>query len=416
MVAVAAALVAAQPAPDHLVVVTALPGSTATQLLDVDPVTGSQTPLGGFPLDTLPPIAVTFDRIAGDLVVAVQDNGFARIVRLRYSGTTLAEQRELATISEPVVDLGMDVNGDILAGADGPTGGVFLVPRMGGLATRVIAISNVSSLYATPLSVGVAAREIPGGQPELVEFYPGGGFTGIANSVSNVPSGTRLTGAYEMGTALVRHGMADTLGNAWMIEGYGNVFATATLPPGGTAEIIPYPGPGWTAMILGGAAAPNLSAFDATSAGPPTLIAGPLPGDPVDVTATLPATPRLEWFGTSCPPSIGWTWSGYPQLGSTMTLGIMAALPSTPVVLAFGLSDSSWGSWTLPLALPGGCQLLVSGDALFVTATDSVGYASLTFSIPGQPSLAGTLLFGQWVQANGPTYLATPAFAAHLWP
>ena len=63
------------------VVLTELPGNPAAQLVEVDAVTGLWTPLPGFPSDAMTPLAVTFDRVDGAVLVALdQGGGQSRIV------------------------------------------------------------------------------------------------------------------------------------------------------------------------------------------------------------------------------------------------------------------------------------------------------------------------------------------------
>ena len=90
-----------------------------------------------------------------------------------------------------------------------------------------------------------------------------------------------------------------------------------------------------------------------------------------------------------------------PRIGMSHTLLITDALPFTPAVLTFGLSNTSWLGRPLPLDLTPigapGCNLLTSVDVNAVFATDAFGAARLALPVPLQPVLVGNTAFHQSV-------------------
>ncbi|MAG55661.1 MAG: hypothetical protein CMJ83_05150 [Planctomycetes bacterium] len=407
--------VPAQPPPGRILVATRLNGATQAQIVEVLTTSGTVTPfVGGFPSDNLVPTAIAYDRVNGDVIVGLQDTSFARIARLSISGTTITSQILLGTIAGTVTDLEFGPNGSIYAATDGPAGGVSRFPRNGGPATPVLVAPNVTALdipWAGPQAM--AAREIPSGPPELVFF----------DLISGVVSGTypmtgmgavRPTGVVDLPTGAIRQAVTDTQGGLWRFEFLTTAQpwpTTPSLPFGGAAELKMN---GSDVLILGGASAPLLRSaqvFGTTL----TTIAGPIPGDPVDMAlADLPVA-RLIPLGSPCPAN--WTSTGVPSIGNAgFQIGVANATPNLAAFLVLGLSDQVWGGISLPLTLVGGCNLLVSGDAVFPTVTNGLGNAILPLPIPADPALAGTIVFGQWGQIDTGLWVTSDAFAAHIWP
>lgn len=165
---------------------------------------------------------------------------------------------------------------------------------------------------------------------------------------------------------------------------------------------------------------------------PPDL--RPLPGSPVTGVAVLtPSYVTTDYsdrlrdaapdagayestsfarFGQGCPgvnaqvPQLGST--GAVALGSAnFALTLQQAAGGTLAVLMGGLSRTSSTLGTLPLAIGGGCAILVSPDALITALTTGGGAATVAFPIPNTPSLAGFDLFFQWAvvdAASGSSY------------
>ena len=71
----------------------------------------------------------------------------------------------------------------------------------------------------------------------------------------------------------------------------------------------------------------------------------------------------------------------------------------------------------LPFVLPASsCPLLVAPDVVVPLTTSATGAASLALPIPGQPSLAGQLLFAQWSDQLAGPLQTSDALALHLYP
>jgi hypothetical protein len=116
--------------------------------------------------------------------------------------------------------------------------------------------------------------------------------------------------------------------------------------------------------------------------------------------ARLPTT-----FGPSCPgtagrPEIGAT--GFPGLGSSMTIDLYGAAPGVLAVHAFGLDrDVAFGATPLPLAfttvgLNAPCFFLLDPASTSVQFADAHGCAAQTLALPLIPAIRGLPLFGQW--------------------
>lgn len=121
-------------------------------------------------------------------------------------------------------------------------------------------------------------------------------------------------------------------------------------------------------------------------------------------------------FGQGCAGSGGFApqiaATGSSAIGGTVNVRLGGALGGASSLLLLGLSkrDAPFGS--LPFALGGGCELLVSVDATLVrTATGSgpgTGTASAPLTVPNDPSLRGAVLFAQWLQFDPNTPAALP--------
>ena len=121
-------------------------------------------------------------------------------------------------------------------------------------------------------------------------------------------------------------------------------------------------------------------------------------------------------FGAGCAgstgvPNLAPVLGARPWIGEVLQLQLTGAPPASQPLLVLGLSDSTWGSFSLPLdlsftGLPG-CFAHVSVDALAaIQNLGPVGLASVT--IPRDPSLAGLEVY---VQAVVPDLSANPAGA-----
>ena len=91
---------------------------------------------------------------------------------------------------------------------------------------------------------------------------------------------------------------------------------------------------------------------------------------------------------------------GDPVIGNTLAVNVWQARANSVGILFLGFSNTSWLSIPLPLPLAGagapGCSLLVAGDVILSTPTNSVGFGSFTLPVPGDPSLVGGQFFNQY--------------------
>ncbi|HLQ38153.1 MAG TPA: hypothetical protein VK348_10145, partial [Planctomycetota bacterium] len=144
--AIDAQIAPGQIAPGNAVVAVRLVGSPATQLLAVDLVTGAATALPRFPADVMPPLAIEFDRIDGELLLAVDlGNGSSRLLRYTLQNGVPVAERALADVPGHVTELAPSA-GRILAAVDGPQGGIYQLSRYGGPATLLLALPRLAVL------------------------------------------------------------------------------------------------------------------------------------------------------------------------------------------------------------------------------------------------------------------------------
>jgi hypothetical protein len=118
-------------------------------------------------------------------------------------------------------------------------------------------------------------------------------------------------------------------------------------------------------------------------------------------------------FGSGCSAPAGTvpvlSGIGDGALGSTMLLLADHALANGAGGFLLGFSRSTAGASALPLALGGGCSLLVSPDVFLGVAvtptTPGLGSAAIALPIPLDPLLAGFTCHAQWAQLDA----ASPA-------
>jgi hypothetical protein len=105
-------------------------------------------------------------------------------------------------------------------------------------------------------------------------------------------------------------------------------------------------------------------------------------------------------FGVGCSGSTAPVLAGVgtPQLGQTMVLSVTQALPNGLGLFVFGMSRTQHLGAPLPLALGGGCQLLVAADLIDAAAIDANGAASAVVIVPSDPLLVGVALHTQFAQ------------------
>ncbi len=115
--------------------------------------------------------------------------------------------------------------------------------------------------------------------------------------------------------------------------------------------------------------------------------------------------------------SVNWSWrlncagstggipvlsaKGLPGIGKSFTVELARARPNTAALLSLGASNTSWGTFRLPLDLTpagaSGCKLLASLDVFGVRTTSASGTASVPFPIPNQTGLLGVRFYNQWI-------------------
>lgn len=400
----------AQPSDDRVVVLTGVGSPPTASLIEIDVSTGTTQPLGGFASAVYPPLALTWDPINGGLIVAVQLPTVSRVVRLTFQGTAVLTERLLATFPSPVTDLAIAIGGDVIVSTDGPTGGLWRVARNGGVPVQIVSLPFVTALDVPYSSQAMVVQSLPTGDPVL-SFVPLGGGAPMPYTVPGL-AGLRITGVVDFPTGAIRQGLSDDQGGLHRYEFLSQVtpWIMPPLPVGATRELVW--GPTGDALTVGGSASPyirGMPVFGTTA----TTLAGPLAGDPVDLTVTGPGGPRYARFGAPCA-GASTTWTNFPAVGANVVIGLQGAQGATPSVLAIGLSDQSWLGVSLPFITPGGCPLYVSVDTELWTTTDAAGSAQVSISIPNLPAVAGTVVFGQWGQLTTTGWQTSDALAAHI--
>jgi CHRD domain len=117
--------------------------------------------------------------------------------------------------------------------------------------------------------------------------------------------------------------------------------------------------------------------------------------------AKLPTT-----FGSGCQgsngvrPQIGAT--GFPSIGSSMSIDLYGALPGGISVFVFGASRDGFAGLPLPIELTAvglaapNCFLLVEPATLLVAFNDPFGCSGQPLNVPFSPSLRGSSFYSQW--------------------
>lgn len=403
------------------VVLTRTTGAFQSQVLAVD-AAGAVQGFGRFPSDALPPLAVEVDPIDRQVVVAVDlGGGSSRVLRLLpgAAGSFLGEVA-LADLPGPCAQLTM-VGDSLLAVVGGNSGGVYRLPRRGGPATLVFARPQASALLAfgqsdivllawsgtagpAPSAPGLVHVDLATGQP-LFGPFPFANF-----------AGRQITGLIDLPTALSRQLVAFADGTfALHVAGLGDPTPVPMLPPPppGAAVAFEQDGFGFSGLGLGGAVAPYL--YRADSAGTVTVLAGPLLGDPVDLSIPLSPFPQVLTFGAACgAPQLQLVngAQGPPQVGNlSFDVRVLGAVPQQPVFLLWGFDDVLGGALPLPVL---GCTLHVSPEQIDLVIANAGGLGSRHLPIPNVPSLAGAIAFAQWALPVGGGVAASAAMALHV--
>lgn len=421
-----AGAIPAQIGPGHAVVATATTGTPATVLLDVDLNTGGVQPLGRFPSDHLPPLAVAIDDLDRELLLVVDAGATSRLLRLHLAGSTIAGERVLGDVVGRLTQVAVEAGGDYLMAVTGASGGLVRMPRWGGPPAPVLASAWTTALSDTRQTLAYAAIAQSGADGPPVRdaqvgvlVLPSGAYT-IGPTMLTGYRPRTITGIVDLPTGLVRHALAHDDGTISLFElGIGTrpLGVTPVLPPGATIAMKDGPN-AYDPIVLGNAAHPFLKTFSAFGA--PAVwrtLAGPFPGDPVDFDLAPDRGARAEAFGRACgkPVPMQVSWSGLPQLGNpSFQLSLSRAVPLLPAGLVLGASDQRHGTIPLPVPLPGACALFVSVDLAFTTSADASGNVMQPLPIPADPALNGLLVFGEWVQLVSGAILTSPGIALEL--
>jgi hypothetical protein len=165
-------------------------------------------------------------------------------------------------------------------------------------------------------------------------------------------------------------------------------------------------------LLLGGAAFPNLWTFDPMAAAPAmALVAGPLPGDPIDFDIAPPADAGFVSFGVPCA-AMTMATQGSPLLGATFQIELTNGTANAVALLLLSFTDQLGG--LLPLSLPSGCLLYGNPTVVVWDSTDGTGHALQPLTVPMQQSLVSLHLFAQWLQAPGLPFDSSSAVAIQI--
>ncbi|HLU37825.1 MAG TPA: hypothetical protein VK081_00475 [Planctomycetota bacterium] len=403
---------------DRVVVATHTIGPAATALFDVDLASGSIAPIGRFPLDHLPPLAVEIDAVNRDVIVALADpTGASTLARLRLVGTTVAQTTVLGPVPGIVTSLAQAWNGRLVTTT---AAGVFVTERNGGAAVQVAALPFASALEPYSIhgtQVLVVQSGAPGFDPRLrwIDLATGQTIGGPYVFAGHRPLG--LTGVGDLPTGLSRQILSQDDGTVALSVNFTNPVPLAlqpSLPPGATVAMRMR---GFDGVALGGAAHPYLKSFAWPSGTQWTMLAGPLPGDPVDFAFRPAAAAKVVRFADPCdsmfldPDPAG----GPPRIGNPgFALRLQHGAGASAALLVVGASDRQAFTLPLPAPLPGGCRLQVSPDVVLATTTDPFGTATVPLGVPASPTLAGGIVFAQWLQPAASGIAASNAGAVWL--
>lgn len=409
-------LVGQAPTLDHFVL-TALAGSPAAQVVAVDPILGTSTPVGPFPSDNLAPLAMTQDPYDGDLLVALdQGGGFSKIIRLnRFAGAYIEYQ--MAMVPGRVVDLGVTAEALLIA-VDSNTGGLYTMPRRGGSVLLAYTQPNLTAMNL--VGQGYQAVVLAWtGRPGTPAIDSGVGVYDLTTSAfwfgpftfAN-PNGLEITGVLDLPTAIPRQLLTFDDGTMALYVGIGGPgmqplpFSPA-LPAGATTAMHSRGPYSVEAVVLGNAAYPNLYVVDPWSAATLGLSVA-LPGDPVDFAYGAERAAHSLLRGQGCGPvPLTQGISSLAELGGTLALDLDAS-PSLPVLFVAGLDD--FGAGALPALLPGGCSLEVTPDVVTLEFVPASGTVTKSIPVPASPSLFGTIVHTQWAH-----YAATGMSVSSAW-
>jgi hypothetical protein len=418
-------LLGAQIAPGNAVVAAQTAGNPATVLLAVDLATGTYNVLPRFPADAMAPLAIAFDRVDGELVLALDAGaGVSRLFRYTLPNGVLAAERVLGDVPGHVTDLAF-AHDQLLAAVDGPQGGIYQLPRWGGAVSLFLSLPFLSVLRTDDPNATIATVVWSGSQgPPATD--PGAGLlrldtgTFMFGPTSFVNyAHPDLTGAmtlpFPQPRLVLSHADGAMAYEQMLLGGGGQPVAIPVTPtmPAGSANAMRVAAPLYRQpLLLGGIAFPNLWTFDPMAAAPTMAqVAGPLPGDPIDFDIAPPADALFVPFGVPCA-GMSLTAQGSPLLGATFQIELANGTPNAVALFLVSFTDQLGG--LLPLTLPSGCLLYGNPSVVLWDATDGIGHAVQPLTVPMQPSLVGLHLFAQWLQAPGLPFDTSSAVAIQI--
>lgn len=401
------------------VVATRTSVTPATLLLQVDLATGLYTARPRFASDHLPALAVAVDPTDGSVLMALDDAGRSRIVRLPANGGEIG----LGSIAGICRELLVDRRGGVIVLIGGAGGGVHRLPRHGGAAVLLHSVPFASAAGTlSPLAWGAVVASdgsaAPARDPGLGDFdFDNGQYSaGPFAFAGFTPLG--IDGLIDLPTALPRQLLAHDDGSFSLYSSAltGNplpVGSTPTLPPGGAVAM--HCSDRGLGLVLGSSSSPYLRAFDPytalSGAMALSVVAGPLPGDPIDYALLPDGGAGVLTFASACGSAaelyIGPGNGGLPQPGNqAFALALYQGVPQQPAMLGLGFME-------LPgVPLPNGCAALVLPAVVLLQSTDANGDASQPLPLPNQPALLGLTLMAQWFQFDGAVPFATSGVAA----
>lgn len=426
LVLLSPASLAAQASAQHVLVATQQKVAPVTQLLDVDLARGKLRLLGRFKHDGLAPLAMAMDPIRRDLILAQRLGSLSRLLRIGFNGTRILSEQVLADVQGEVRSLVLADLGDIFVSVAGRNGGIHRIPRNGGTAKLVSRTPRASGMTAN-LNYGHSALIVQSGSVSPVAD-PGGSLVDLRSGkvVRSLqfkglkPLG--LTGVIETPTALVQHFISNEAGRILQSTFFSTPKELALTPklPAGATRRIRSPR-FFSVLVLGGAAHPHLKTFTPFGLNRAwKMLAGPLPGDPVDFDFIPISRAAVLRFGPSCSlaaKGLTFSWSGTPVLGSQrFFLNAYGAQPSQQVLLLLGTSSQQFGKLPLPIRLPGTCELLTSVEIILVQSSKRRGQVFARLPVPNQPALSGRSLFAQFLEPRAGSLLTSEGGALHLFP
>ena len=401
--------VAAQIAPERALVATLQPGPVATSLLEVDLATGSIVPLsGGFPSDALSALSVALDPNSHDAFVVLDAGAVSRVVRLTICGSSICNERLIGNVAGSVTDLAFGGFDEVLLTVGGAQGSLVALPRNGG-SVRVVApfprasTVSVSGFDSSVVVVGQSGA-LPATDPQLTLVDPISGFSAPSQVPMTGYGPVAITGHLELETSLGHNIITNedgtvSVGSFFFVPQVLDI--TPVLPPGGTKRLRGMPG--YPMTVLGNAAHPFLKRVHNLSPGIPqtwTILAGPLPGNPVDFDVAPSGVARVAHFGEHCSSLRLQEW-GRPFLGNSgFAVQAIEGAANAPLALAVGLSDTLFAGIPLPVVLPGGCRLFVDSLIGLPATSDANGFGAVAIPVPNVPGLAGALYYAQWLQVQ----------------